>query len=98
MIKQYSVNIIHNPKTQNEWKIQLALAINFVSSKDLKKLVLCIEIVIILILRLAMKQIKLSKNFLILFYFRKKMKDSEFVNDSTHLLHYKLHKINSNRG
>ena len=37
MIKQYSVNIIHNPKTQNEWKIQLALAINFVSSKDLKK-------------------------------------------------------------
>ena len=45
-----------------------------------------------------MKQIKLSKNFLILFYFRKKMKDSEFVNDSTHLLHYKLHKINSNRG
>ena len=45
-----------------------------------------------------MKQIKLSKNFLILFYFRrKKMKNSEFVYDSIDLLHCKLHKINLNR-
>ena len=50
MIRQYLSDIINNHKTQNEWKVQLSLAIKFVSSKDFKKLVLCIQIVIILIL------------------------------------------------
>ena len=37
MIRQYLCDIINNHETQNEWKIQLLLAINFVSSKDFKE-------------------------------------------------------------
>ena len=37
MIRQYLSGIINNFKTQNEWTIQLSLAINFVSSKDFKE-------------------------------------------------------------
>ena len=37
MIKQYLSDIINNHKTQNEWKIQRSLAINFVSSKNFKE-------------------------------------------------------------
>ena len=44
MIRQYLTDTINNHKTQDEWKIQLTLPINYVSSK---KLVLCILIVII---------------------------------------------------
>ena len=37
MIRQYLSNIINNHETQNQWKIQLLLAINFVSSEDFKE-------------------------------------------------------------
>ena len=37
MIRQYLSNIINNHKTQNKWKIQLSLTINFVYSKDFKE-------------------------------------------------------------
>ena len=37
MIRQYLRDIINNHKTQNEWKIQLSLAINFVPSKNFKE-------------------------------------------------------------
>ena len=33
MIRSYLVNIINNHKTQSEWKIQLSVAISFISSK-----------------------------------------------------------------
>ena len=33
MIRSYLVDIINDHKTQNEWKIQLTMAINFISSK-----------------------------------------------------------------
>ena len=36
MIKQYLSDIINDHKTQGEWKIQLAMEINFISSKDSK--------------------------------------------------------------
>ena len=36
MIRQYLRDIINNHKTQNEWKIQLVMEINFISSKDFK--------------------------------------------------------------
>ena len=38
MIRQYLTDTINSHKTQDEWKIQLTLPINYVSSK---KLVLC---------------------------------------------------------
>ena len=34
MIRQYLSDIINDHKTQGEWKIQLTMAINFISSKD----------------------------------------------------------------
>ena len=34
MIKPYLSNMINNHKTQVEWKIQLTMAVNFISSKD----------------------------------------------------------------
>ena len=37
LIRQYLSDIINNHKAQNEWKIKLSLAINFVSSKDFKE-------------------------------------------------------------
>ena len=45
IIRQYLNDIIHNHKTQGEWKIQLTLALAFCHQKILKKLVLCILIV-----------------------------------------------------
>ena len=44
-----------------------------------------------------MKQIKLLKTFLILFY-RDSLRGSEFVFDNIDSLYYKLHKITLNRG
>ena len=62
-------------KTEGEWGIQLKMAINFFSSKDSNEnKILYILKVIIQKLRLrlleikAMKQMKLLKNFLNLFY------------------------------
>ena len=37
VIRQYLSDIVNNHKTQNEWKIKLSLAIDFVSSEDFKK-------------------------------------------------------------
>ena len=34
MIRQYLSDIINDHKTQGEWKIQLTMDINFISSKD----------------------------------------------------------------
>ena len=45
-IEPYLDDLIDNHKIQGEWKIQLTIAINFISSKDCIKLVLCIQKVI----------------------------------------------------
>ena len=37
-IKPYLSNVINDHKTQGEWKIQLAIAVNFLSSKDTSKM------------------------------------------------------------
>ena len=68
-------DLIDQHKTEGEWEIQLKMAINFISSKDSNEnKILYILKVIIQKLRLrlleikAMKQMKLLKNFLDLFY------------------------------
>ena len=38
MIRQYLSHTINDRKTQGEWKIQLTMAINFISSKDSEKI------------------------------------------------------------
>ena len=37
MIRPYLSNIINDHKTEGEWKIQLTMAVNFISSKDLEE-------------------------------------------------------------
>ena len=68
-------DLIDQHKTEGEWEIQLKMAINFISSKDSNQnKILYILKVIIQKLRLrlleikAMKQMKLLKNVLNLFY------------------------------
>ena len=66
MIRQYLSDIINNHKPQNESKIQLSLAINFVSSKVFKET--CImyansDNIDIMILMKQMKSLKNSLNF-----------------------------------
>ena len=34
MIKPYLIDVINDDKTRREWKIQLTMKINFISSKD----------------------------------------------------------------
>ena len=46
MIRPYLSGIINDCKTQGEWKIHFAMAINFISSKVLMKLELCLPGVI----------------------------------------------------
>ena len=41
MVRPYLSNIINDHKTQVELKIQSAIAINFMSSKDSNEMVLC---------------------------------------------------------
>ena len=47
IIRPYLSNIINDHKTRGEWKIQLAIATNFISSKILMKFILCILRIII---------------------------------------------------
>ena len=67
MIKQYLSDIINDSKTEGEWKIQLMMVNNFISSKDSNETRTMhtksdnIEIMIV------MKQMKSLKNFLNLF-------------------------------
>ena len=104
MIRQYLSDIENNHKTQNEWKIQLSLAINFVSSKDVKET--CIMYTnsdnIDIVIGNETDEIieKLFKSLLERYQegLEEKMKESEFVYDSIDLLHYKFHKIRLNRG
>ena len=95
---------INNLKKSNACKIQLRIAINSISSKNTNEEHLMhsnndnIEIMIYDIADevinrlfeslLARSQIRLEKS----------MKGSDFVFDCIHLLYYKCHKINLNRG
>ena len=104
MIKTYLNNMINNHKTQMEWKIQVSLTINFVSSKDFKETRIMytnsnnIDIMVgnetdEIIEELYESILKRYQKGL-----EEKMRGSEFVYDSINLLHYKLHKISLNRG
>ena len=104
VIKQYLSNIIHDHKTQDEWKIQLTLEINFISYNDSKETRTMyttsnnIEIMISyetdeIIEELFKSLFQKSQAGL-----KKSMKGSEFVFDSVDLSYYQLPKIGLTRG
>ena len=97
-------NLIDDHKTQGEWKIQLTMTINFISSKDPNETRTMhsksnnIEIMIGnetdgITEELFESLLQKYQEGL-----EEKMNRSEFVFDSLDILYYKLHKINLNRG
>ena len=96
-------DIINDLKTQGEWKIQLAKAIYFISSKDSNETRTMdsksgnIEILI------GNKKDEITEELFdsLLQKYQKgleeSMKGSEFVFDSDDLLYYKCHKISLNK-
>ena len=101
-IKPYLSDIINNHKTQGEWKIQLKMAINIISSKDSDETRTMhtksnnIEIMI------GNKTDEVTKIFSESFLQRyqegleKSMKGSEFIFDSVDVLYNKFHRITLN--
>ena len=94
-IRPYLSDIINEHKNKDEWKIQINMSINFISSKDSDKArtmytksdnVDVIE--------------KLSKSTLERYQtgLEEAMRGSEFVFDCVNELHYKLHNVDINRG
>ena len=96
--------MIDDHKTQGEWKIQLTMTINFISSSDSNETCTIyhnsnnIEIVIgyetdEIIEELFKSLLQKYRDGL-----EKSMRGSEFVFDSINILCYKLHKISLHRG
>ena len=104
-IRPYLVDMINEHKNQSEWKIQLSVEINFISSKpdsDETRIMHTksdnIEIVIGSDTNEVIED--LSKSLLQGYQenLEEKMRDSEFNFDAVNLLHYNLNKISLNRG
>ena len=103
-IRPYLSDIINDHKTQGEWKIQLTMSINFISSKDFDETDTMhtksdnIEIM----LSSETDEIieELFEYFLQKYQegLEENMRGLKFVLDIADLLYYELHKINLNRG
>ena len=102
--KVHSGNEVIDYKTQGEWKIQLTMVINFISSKDSNEIRTMrtksnnIEIIMYnetdeIIEDLFESLLQKYQEGL-----EKQMRGSEFVFDTIDLLHYNPHKISLNRG
>ena len=94
--------MINNHKTLGEWKIQLSMKINFVSSKDYSNETRIWSDNIEIIMGNETDDItdELFKSFLQRYpeKLEKSVKGSEFVFNSVNLLYYHLHKISLKRG
>ena len=97
--KLYSRDIIINLQKSDTWKIQLTIAINFISSKDVEEeLVMCLKsnsIVFMLYDNANEVANELSESFLSRYQFGLEIltRGSEFISDSVQLLYYKSQKI-----
>ena len=98
----YLRDMINNHKTLGEWKIQLSMKINFVSSKDYSNETRIWSDNIEIIMGNETDDItdELFKSFLQRYpeKLEKSVKGSEFVFNSVNLLYYHLHKISLKRG
>ena len=97
--KLYLRDIIINLQKSDTWKIQLTIAINFISSKDdEEELVMCLKsnsIVFMLYDNANEVANELFESFLSRYQFGLEIltRGSEFISDSAQLLYYKCHKI-----
>ena len=104
MIRQCLCDIINDHKSQGEWKIQLTMAINFISSKDsneTRSMQTKIDNIETIIGNETDEIIKkLFESFLQRCQeeIEIEMKGSEFIFDSVDLLYYKFHRISLNWG
>ena len=91
-------------KTQDKWKIQLTMAINFFSSKDSEEthtMNTNRDNIVILMGNETDKIFEELFEFLLQRYqegLEESVRGSEFVFDIVNLLHYKLHRTSLNRG
>ena len=104
MIKQYLGDIINDHITKGEWKTQLTVTINFISSEDsneTRTMHRKSDNTEIMIGNETDEIIKKLFESLLQRYqevLDEKMKGIEFLFDSIDLLYYKFHKISLNRG
>ena len=104
IIRSYLRDMIDNNKAHSEWKIQLIMRINFISSLDTNEFRTLhtksnnIEIINGIETNDIINE--LFKSFLRRYQegLETKMKGSEFIFESVDLLYYSLHKISLNRG
>ena len=104
IITPYLRDMIDNHKAHREWKIQLIMQINFISSLDTNEFRTMhtksdnIEIMMGAETNDIIKE--LFESFLRRYQegLETKMKGGEFVFESVDLLYYRLHKISLNRG
>ena len=104
IIRLYLRDMIDNHKTHSEWKIQLIMRINFISSLDKYEFRVVhtksdnIEIMNGIETNDTINE--LFKSFLRRYQegLESKMKGSEFIIESVDLLYYSLHKISLNSG
>ena len=105
MIRSYLVDMINDPKNQSEWKIQLSVAINFISSKpdsdETRIMHTRSNNIEIMIGSDTNEVIEELFNSLLQGYqenLEEKLSGSEFVFDAVNVLYYDLNKISLNRG
>ena len=105
MIKPYLVNMINDHKNQDEWKIQLSVAINLISSKpdsDETRIMHTKSDNIEIMIGSDTNEVieELFKSLLQNYQenLEEKMSGSEFVFDAVNVLYYDLNKISLNRG
>ena len=104
MIRLYLSDIINDHKTQGQWKIQLTMTINFISSNhsdETRTMHIKSDNTEIIIGNKTDEIIEELSESLLLIYqegLEGKMKGSEFMLDNVDLSCYKLNKINLNCG
>ena len=103
MIRPYLRDMINDHKAQGEWKMQLKVLINFISSKDSNETRNMhtknnnIEIMISSETNDITKELRKSLLQRYQKGLKESVKGSEFVGDSIDLLYYHLHKISLKR-
>ena len=104
IIRSYLSDLINDHKTQNEWKIELTMQINFISSKDsdeTRTMHTKSDNIEIMMGNETDEIIeKLFKSLLQKYQdgLEESMRGSKFIRDSVDLLYYHPHKIGLKRG